>query len=79
MLKAHIYRILKGAPHAGIIVAALRTELSVRLTRAVGEAELADALADMRSRAHLRDDTDEMTGDPVVSLTLAGGKAAAKL
>lgn len=78
-MKPHLYRILKGSPHAGIIVSALRTEASVRIGRAVGDAEFGDALADMRARGHLSEDTDEMTGDPVVSLTLAGRKAAARL
>lgn len=78
-MKPHIYRILKGAPATGIIVPALRTELSVRLGRTTGEAELRDALNDMTEAGHLKTDKDEMTGDPRVSLTTAGGKAARRV
>jgi len=78
-MKAHIYRILKGSPQSGIIVPALRTELSVRLGRGVGDQELRDSLNDMAEARHLHTDSDEMTGDPRVSLTPAGRKAARRV
>lgn len=79
MLKAHLYRILSGGPASGMIIPALRVETGVRMGRAPGDAELADALADMKAAGHLSEGVDDMTRDLRVALTLAGRKAAARL
>jgi len=79
MLKSHILRILSGAPTAGMIISAVKVELSARLGQRPGDAEFRDAVADLVAATLLGQEKDLMTGDPVIYLTSLGRKTAERL
>lgn len=79
MIKAHILRILAGCPAKGIAVPFLRTELGLRMGRKCGDAELSEALTDLKTRGSVADGGVSLSDDPMVKLTTKGRGEAANL
>ena len=76
MLKAHIIRILAGAPKSGVMIVSLAVELSVRMGRKPGAGEMADAVTDLVMAGLCVRATDDFSGDATVALTADGHKKA---
>lgn len=79
MIKAHIVRILAGAPKSGVMLASLKVELSVRLGRKPGDAEFLDAHSDLVLQGLCARGEDAFSGDATLALTAAGHKQARNL
>jgi hypothetical protein len=79
MLKAHIIRILAGAPKSGVMLTSLKVELSVRMGRPAGDAEFTDEVLQLVVAGLCSSGRDEFTRDATLALTAAGHKKARSL
>lgn len=69
-MKLNILTILKLRP-SGVPETALRLEIEVRFRVRVGDMEFAEALQGLEAGGHIRQETDDITGDRIWSI---GGK-----